>query len=521
VEISAIPMIDLGIRLNAMNLPLVSTFISNSINTAIYEYVAPKSLTVDLGQMLVGDDIKKDTDALGTVVVTSHRANVEAADFGGKSDPYVTVSYAKYGKPLFSTRIILGEREPVWKATAFCLVRPDACQVRERLALQIWDSDRFTADDELGRVEIDLYDLYRHRGKMKYHESGLKHIDRNKKDVDGELHFSIGYFPKVMPHEKSTKEAPKDKDMPSDFQDKEEMQANRPKTMDDQEDQIIAMSPSDEYPSGILSIQVHEAFDLERQVIAPSRGQKSKSTPFSHPSSADDATREEGDDLPSAYFRIRINDETTYQSRVKPIQSHPFFQAGQERFIRDWRTAVINIQVRDSRVRESDPLLGTVQLRLQDAFRSRSQLTKTYPIVGGIGYGRLRVSLLFRPVEMKIPRSLLGWETATVIVKQNIRVEVSDEDTRNKLSHCRISLRTAYGSKSLRHHPEKGDEGNAMTWKHRRSSLPVRKRFSSPLIITFKGNAIGLGSNIVAMGVLWLMCVEDNVRHQISLPSEF
>ena len=38
VEISAIPMLDLGIKLNAMNLPLISTFISNSINTAIDEY---------------------------------------------------------------------------------------------------------------------------------------------------------------------------------------------------------------------------------------------------------------------------------------------------------------------------------------------------------------------------------------------------------------------------------------------------------------------------------------------------
>jgi Ca2+-dependent lipid-binding protein len=38
VEISAIPMIETGIKLNAMNLPLISTFISNSINTAIDEY---------------------------------------------------------------------------------------------------------------------------------------------------------------------------------------------------------------------------------------------------------------------------------------------------------------------------------------------------------------------------------------------------------------------------------------------------------------------------------------------------
>ena len=51
-------------------------------------------------------------------------------------DPYVTVSYAKYSKPLFSTRIILGETEPTWRATTAVLVRADAFKVKERLALR-------------------------------------------------------------------------------------------------------------------------------------------------------------------------------------------------------------------------------------------------------------------------------------------------------------------------------------------------------------------------------------------------
>lgn len=44
---------------NVMNLPFVSGFISSAINTAAAEYVAPKSLTLDLQQLLAGDDIKK------------------------------------------------------------------------------------------------------------------------------------------------------------------------------------------------------------------------------------------------------------------------------------------------------------------------------------------------------------------------------------------------------------------------------------------------------------------------------
>jgi Ca2+-dependent lipid-binding protein len=89
---------------------------------------------------------------------------------------------------------------------------------------------------------------------MRYHQSSLKHSIREKKAMPGEIHFSIGYFPKVMP-EKDVRRDHTDENLPKDFQDKQEMQDERPKTMDKEEDEIIAMVPSDEYPSGILSIR--------------------------------------------------------------------------------------------------------------------------------------------------------------------------------------------------------------------------------------------------------------------------
>lgn len=47
----------------------MSTFVQNSIDAALAEYVAPKSLTLDLKDMLVGDDFKKNTSAHGALVV--------------------------------------------------------------------------------------------------------------------------------------------------------------------------------------------------------------------------------------------------------------------------------------------------------------------------------------------------------------------------------------------------------------------------------------------------------------------
>ena len=49
---------------------LISSFVQSSIDAALAEYVAPKSLSLDLKDMLLGDDFKKNTNARGVLVVT-------------------------------------------------------------------------------------------------------------------------------------------------------------------------------------------------------------------------------------------------------------------------------------------------------------------------------------------------------------------------------------------------------------------------------------------------------------------
>lgn len=121
-----------------------------------------------------------------------------------------------------------------------------------------------------------------------------------KKEMPGELHYSVGYFRKVVPQDDEKEPNAIDYDLPEDLRGKKEMEGEKPITMDDEESKLIAMVPNDEHPTGILSIQIHECFDLERQVIAPSRGKaegsSSKRSHFSHPPAAEGANREEGDE---------------------------------------------------------------------------------------------------------------------------------------------------------------------------------------------------------------------------------
>ena len=84
ITISVVPMSRL--LPNVMDIPFISGFISSALDTAAAEYVAPKSLTLDLQQLISGDDIKKDTEAIGVLVVHIHRATgIKEMDATGSS----------------------------------------------------------------------------------------------------------------------------------------------------------------------------------------------------------------------------------------------------------------------------------------------------------------------------------------------------------------------------------------------------------------------------------------------------
>ena len=58
---------------------------------------------------------------------------------------------------------------------------------------------------------------------------------------------------------------------------------------------------------------------------------------------------QEGEHLPNSYCEIIINDDMVFKTRVKQYSSMPYFEAGTERFIRNWTETVVRVQVRDAR----------------------------------------------------------------------------------------------------------------------------------------------------------------------------
>ena len=194
VEVSAIPM---SKHLpNVLDLPFVSSFVKMGIAAGTAELSVPKSMTLNIQEMLSGAAVG-DTRAIGVFLITIHYCEgLSAQDNNRKSDPYVVLAYAKFGKPLYSTRIILGDLNPVFEETAVLLLTLDEVKAKEDLSAMLWDSDKLSADDLVGRVQIPVEDLMKKPNQMLRREDHLMGFE-DADNMPGKVVWSIGYFEKA------------------------------------------------------------------------------------------------------------------------------------------------------------------------------------------------------------------------------------------------------------------------------------------------------------------------------------
>lgn len=200
--------------------------------------------------------------------------------------------------------------------------------------------------------------------------------------MPGELHWEVGYFGKPQ-FRKALRTDGKNKALPDALKDKPEFQDEKGVVNSAEDDAVQHTPPDPLWPSGICSVVVHQIVNLELENIKGSEGNR-KGREFEPAKSYGETTEEEGKELPSSYCTILYNDELVYRTRTKAVSSSPIFNAGTERFVRDWRSGIITVTVRDSRNREHDPILGVIPLKLSDVLDTSSQVTRWYPLDGGV-----------------------------------------------------------------------------------------------------------------------------------------
>lgn len=519
VEASCTPMIERGV--NILNLPLISNFVNWAIKTAAGMYVAPKSMTLDLGKMLQGDDIQKETNAMGILFIRIHKAvglskQDRRGSDGGGSDPYITVSFSKFGKPMYCTRVIQDDLNPVFEETCALMVTSDLIKADEQLSMELWDSDRSSADDVVGKVELSLQKLIQHPGNMYQQVSKLRGL-KAESEMPGELHWEVGFFGKTQ-FRAALRTDGKDLNLPKQLRDKTELQDDKGAIDNAEEDAVTKTPPDPLWPSGILSIVVHQIVNLELANVKGSQGGKRKGGKEYEPArDAGEIKEEAAKTLPSAYCTICLNDELAYKTRTKVVSSKPIFNAGTERFIRDWRSAIVTVTVRDSRNRQHDPIIGVVPLKLTDILQTSSQSTRWFPLDGGIGYGRVRISLLFRSVELKLPPPQLGWDVGTFEFMSDSLTSTFVGSGKGKV---KLNMRTGGSSATIKR-DQCSVEGDTMQWDisgdghSAKPRLPVRYRYRSPIFIEFH---LPGKRHVEYFAAVWLHELVDNEERDIDIP---
>ncbi|EXJ89462.1 hypothetical protein A1O3_02529 [Capronia epimyces CBS 606.96] len=515
VQAGCIPMLKHGV--NILNLPLISNFVNYAIGAAASMYVAPKSMQLDLKSMLQGDDITKDTQAIGVMWIRIHRAiglskqDRRGSKYGG-SDPYINLSFSKYGKPMYCTRVICDDLNPVFEETTALLVTPELIKADEQLSVELWDSDRNSADDMVGKVELSMQKMIQHPSKMYPQISKLSGV-QDGTEMPGELHWEVGYFgkPKFRP---ALRTDGKDKNLPAKLQDDAQFQDEKG-TLDTEDSDAVAHTPPDPlWPSGICSVVVHQIVSLELENIKGSQGNR-KGKEFEPAKPFGEATEEESIRLPTSYCTILFNDMLVYRTRAKAVSSKPIFNAGTERFMRDWRSGIVTVTVRDQRNREHDPILGVVPLRLSELLTTSSQVTRWYPLDGGIGFGRIRISVLFRSIELKLPPKMLGWDVGTFEFLSDQIV------TKGWKDNTKLKLRTGGSTGTIpRTHCHSNETGDGVYWdvsteNNRHMRLPVRYRYRSPVIFEFHVTG---KRGAAAYASIWLQNLVDNEETPIDIP---
>jgi Ca2+-dependent lipid-binding protein len=186
------------------------------------------------------------------------------------------------------------------------LVTPELIKADEQLSVELWDSDRSSADDIVGKIELSMQKMIQHPGKM-YPQVSKLHGMEAESEMPGELRWEIGYFgkPKFRPGLRTDGKNP---NLPDALKDHKALQDEKGSVDNEDEDAVVHTPPDPLWPSGVCSIVIHQIVNLELENIQGTEGSR-KGREYEPAKDAGENTEEEGKKLPSSYCTILFNDQ--------------------------------------------------------------------------------------------------------------------------------------------------------------------------------------------------------------------
>lgn len=139
-----------------------------------------------------------------------------------------------------------------------------------------------------------------------------------------------------------------------------------------------------------------------------------------------------------------------------------------------------------------------------------------YSLIEGVGFGRASVSVLFRSFKVDMPKELRGWDTGTIHILSDVKIEV-DKSHADKLEGDRLVIGNTESTSKV---PAKVStkEGSSIVWVVDPSiRLPVYSRYQSAVHFNVGGGGM-LNGGPGAFASLWLQDIPDDEECRIRIP---
>ncbi|KAI8377186.1 hypothetical protein EDC96DRAFT_494795 [Choanephora cucurbitarum] len=515
IAFTRVPKIETGVmplskHLNIMNLPTIKTLVNEGVKLGFADLVDPKSITLDV-KALIGL-FNQDTNAIGVVVAEIREATRDGSiKFQDMEDSYATISLNTQPKKTSSTtRVLTNDKNPRWNENLYILVSKDDILSETKIQIKVWDADKVKFDDMWGSVSIPIKEAVQAEfdkiGNITNWCQEERVIFDGWSPIDGKddahskvkLNFKLSFHPKYpTPNMDIFSSNSMDlKKQPKAIQERDKKQKS----------DLLDVPVPPEHNNGILSVQIQQAVDLEigDPEVLPT------SEEFKHPYSPHKVV--------SPYAVLYLNDNKVYRTRTKLKNPSPHWNALTEQFIKDMENTTIRISIKNSVDLERDPVLGTRCMKLKDLFADQEgkfkEIQRWIPLADGIGFGKVLISLKYKPVKLTLPRELQGCDVGTLVVESLKLEKLNAPYAANYINSTKATLALNVDPVILKRLKSRNlsRESNIIEesphgWYGQQLFFPLMMRYRTAIYVHISQGSI---TSTKATGRFWLKDMVDN-----------
>ncbi|KAI8140241.1 hypothetical protein BJV82DRAFT_563066 [Fennellomyces sp. T-0311] len=494
VETAVMPLSN---QFNIMHIPTLKMLVNQGIRMGMADLVDPKSMTIDVLELMGGS--ANDTLALGVVCVEIRGAECDPSIVRVKEieDSYATLWLSNQPKRTMSTtRVLTNDKDPRWNERLFVLINRDDISADGNVDIRVWDADKVKYDDMWGAFSIPAREIVQSKMDQLGNVTGWcqqEHVafdgwapldGKSLEECKIKINCKVTFHPKYPTPKGDV------------VQQETETESVKKKHKEEEEEKREVDS---QHKGGILSCFIRQGMDLQigdLELLADDD--------LSHPYNPNQVV--------SPYACLYLNDSKVFQTRSKLRNPSPHWNAVSEHFIRDFDSTTIRISVKNSVELERDPVIGFKVFNLADLFEDKENSPYKegqawFVLENGIGFGKVLVTLKYKPVRLTLPRQLQGSKVGTLIVDSIILEKLCGTLSPSRKSVTRATLSLNVDPAIEKHLKAKDQEPDEISWTDKHLFFPLIMRYRSAIYLHVSQGSMG---GHKATGRIWLKEIADN-----------